>query len=59
MALFFKKKVGKQLKNDVMRVVDQFYNINQQMLHLLNQALVVLTPKKSNAKKVSDSDTFA
>jgi hypothetical protein len=42
-----------------MRVVDQFYNINQQMLHLLNQALVVLTPKKSNAKKVSDSDTFA
>lgn len=34
--------------------LNQFQNLNQQELHLLNQAFVVLIPKKQNPTKVSD-----
>jgi hypothetical protein len=37
-----------------MRAIEQFYNMNHQDLQLLNQALVVLIPKKPNADRVSD-----
>lgn len=37
-----------------MSAIEQFYNINQQGFHLLNQAYVVLIPKKVDASKVSD-----
>jgi hypothetical protein len=37
-----------------MAATHQFYNINQQGLHILNQALVVLIPKKPNAEKITD-----
>jgi hypothetical protein len=42
------------IKDDLVKVVDQFYLMNQQGLYLLNQALVVLIPKKKEAHKVSD-----
>jgi hypothetical protein len=34
-----------------MKAVDHFYLLNQQGLHFLNQAFVVLIPMKENPKK--------
>jgi hypothetical protein len=42
------------IRDDIMAAVNQFYNLNQQGLHFLNQALVVLIPKKINAERISD-----
>jgi hypothetical protein len=42
------------IKDDIIKAVDQFFMLNQQGFHLLNQALVVLIPKKSDACRVSD-----
>lgn len=39
---------------DLLAALNHFYNLNQQQLHLLNQALVVLIPKKGNPCKISD-----
>lgn len=43
------------IKQDLIAALNHFYNLNQQELHLLNQALVVLIPKKSDPTKVADS----
>lgn len=37
-----------------MAAFDQFYNMNSQDLHYLNQAYVVLIPKKPNTTKISE-----
>jgi hypothetical protein len=37
-----------------MVALQQFYDMNQQDFHYLNQALVVLISKKPNAEKISD-----
>lgn len=42
------------IKNDLLQAINQFYSGNQQGLHLLNQALVVLIPKKSNPTRLTD-----
>jgi uncharacterized protein YceK len=42
------------IKEDLFRAVQQFYILNQQELHLLNQAFVVLVPKTSNPQKIGD-----
>jgi hypothetical protein len=42
------------VKDDIISVIHQFYNMNQQGLLFLNQAFVVLVPKKSNPTKVTD-----
>jgi hypothetical protein len=42
------------IRPDLMRVVTQFHNMNQKGILFLNQALVVLIPKKPNAVKVTD-----
>jgi hypothetical protein len=42
------------LKEDTVRAVQHFYMMNQQGLHFLNEAFVVLIPKKDNPMKVSD-----
>jgi hypothetical protein len=42
------------VKPEIMDAVQQFYNMNQQGLHFLNQALVVLIPKKQFADKITD-----
>lgn len=42
------------IKEDIFRAFSQFYNMNSQDLHLLNQAYVVLIPKKSNATRISE-----
>jgi hypothetical protein len=42
------------IKDDIMAALQQFYDMNQQDLHFLNQALVMLIPKKENAVRVSD-----
>jgi hypothetical protein len=42
------------IKSDIMKVVDQFYAMNQQNLHFLNHALVVLIPKKKDPCYISD-----
>jgi hypothetical protein len=42
------------VKHDMMKAVDQLYNMNQQDIHFLNQALVGLIPKKPNAMKITD-----
>lgn len=42
------------IKEDVIQAINQFYEMNQQGLHYLNQALVVLIPKKENPTSVSD-----
>jgi hypothetical protein len=51
--IFF-KSFWMVIKDDLMRVVNQFFNMNQQGLHLSNQALVVLISKKPDAERVSD-----
>jgi hypothetical protein len=40
--------------DEIMTAINQFYNLNQQGLQWLNNALVVLVPKKANAQRVSD-----
>lgn len=42
------------VKNDIMLALTHFYNLNSQNLHFLNQAYVVLIPKKKDPIKVSD-----
>jgi hypothetical protein len=42
------------IKEDIIRALHQFYLLNQQGLHFLNQALVVLIPKKENPQRFSD-----
>lgn len=42
------------VKQDFMNAMGQFYDINCQGLDLLNQAYVVLLPKKDNPEKISD-----
>jgi hypothetical protein len=42
------------IKHDLMLTVNHFYQMNQQGLHYLNQAYVVLVPKKTNPQRVSD-----
>jgi hypothetical protein len=42
------------IKKELMRVISQFYSLNQQGLQFLNKALVVLIPKKPNAVRVTD-----
>jgi hypothetical protein len=43
------------IKSEVMRVIDQFYHINQHyVIQYLNQALVVLIPKKPNAERITE-----
>jgi hypothetical protein len=37
-----------------MTAVHQFYDMNQQGLHFLNQALVVLIPNKDDPQKITD-----
>jgi hypothetical protein len=39
---------------DILRALDHFYMMNQQGLHFLNQAFVVLIPKKVSPMKISD-----
>jgi hypothetical protein len=42
-------------REDLMLAINQFFSINQQNLHLLNQAYIVLIPKKKcPPKKISD-----
>jgi hypothetical protein len=41
------------ISGDIVRVVHQFYQLNQQGLHFLNQALVVLIPKKENPQGIT------
>lgn len=38
----------------MMGIVHQFYNVNQQELHLLNQAFVVLVAKINNPQNIGD-----
>jgi hypothetical protein len=42
------------IKQDLMLAVNHFYQMNQQGLHYLNQAVVVLVPKKTNPQRVAD-----
>jgi hypothetical protein len=42
------------LKEDIVRAVHHFYMMNQQGLHFLNEAYIVLIPKKDNPMRVSD-----
>jgi hypothetical protein len=42
-----------------MQAVKHFYNINRQGFHFLNQALVVLIPKKPNAERLTDFSQLA
>jgi hypothetical protein len=37
---------------DCMAALQQFYDMSQQDLHFLNQALVVMIPKKPNAESL-------
>jgi hypothetical protein len=51
--LFF-KECWEIIKVEILAAVDQFFNLNQQGLQFLNQALVVLLLKKPNAEGISD-----
>jgi hypothetical protein len=42
------------IRMDLIQAVNQFYHMNQQGLQFLNQAFVVLIPKKENPQRVSD-----
>jgi hypothetical protein len=37
-----------------MRAINQLYNMNQQGLHYLNQAMVILIPKRPSAERITD-----
>jgi hypothetical protein len=51
--LFF-AKCWEIIKEDIIRAMDQFYVLNQQGMHLMNHAYVVLIPKVDNPQKVND-----
>jgi hypothetical protein len=51
--LFF-KSCWSIIKSDIMQALNQFFSMNSQGLQFLNQALVVLIPKKPQAEKVTD-----
>lgn len=42
------------IKDDLMQALNHFYSLNQQELHLLNQAYIILLPKKDDPIFVSD-----
>jgi hypothetical protein len=42
------------IKAEIMQTVKHFYNMIQQGFHFLNQALVVLIPKKPKAERLTD-----
>jgi hypothetical protein len=42
------------IKDDLLRAAEQFFSMNQQGLQLLNQAFIVLIPKKECPQRVSD-----
>jgi hypothetical protein len=42
------------IKGDILSAIHQFYMMNQQSLHYLNQAYVVLIPKSQNPQRISD-----
>jgi hypothetical protein len=42
------------IKQELMLAVNQFFSMNQQGLHLLNQAFIILIPKKPKPQRVSD-----
>jgi hypothetical protein len=41
------------IKDGILVDLNQFYNMNQQGLHYLNQAMVVLIPKNPQPKKIT------
>jgi hypothetical protein len=51
--LFFSECWG-IIKEDILKALQQVYHQNQQGLHFLNQALVVLIPKKENPLRITD-----
>jgi hypothetical protein len=51
--LFF-KKCWSIIKPEIMRAINQLYNMNQQGLHYLNQAMVILIPKRPSAERITD-----
>lgn len=51
--IFF-KTCWSTIKPSIMLALDQFYNMNQQDLHFLNQAYIVLVPKKTDVSKLTD-----
>lgn len=42
------------IRDDILIAINQFYNMNQQGLHFLNQAHVVLVPKKTDPTSITD-----
>jgi hypothetical protein len=42
------------IKHDLIRAIQQFYFLNQQCLHFLNQAFVVLIPKKEQSQRITN-----
>jgi hypothetical protein len=42
------------IKEELMRAVNQFFSMNQQGMHFLNQAFIVLIPKKQCPQQVSN-----
>jgi hypothetical protein len=42
------------IKHDLLEVVEYFFSMNQQDLHFLNRAYIVLIPKKTCPQKVAD-----
>jgi hypothetical protein len=42
------------IKKDIIKAVHNFYTMNQQNLHMLNQAYVVLIPKILNPQRIAD-----
>jgi hypothetical protein len=42
------------IKIDLMNAVQHFFTLNQKGLHLLNQAFIVLIPKKANPQRITD-----
>jgi hypothetical protein len=43
-----------QVEDDLLQPVQHFISMNQQGLHLLNQAYIVLIPKKSCPQRISE-----
>jgi hypothetical protein len=44
----------KTIKDDVMKAMDHFFNLNQQRLYLLNHAFIVLIPKKNCLQRIGN-----
>jgi hypothetical protein len=42
------------IKQDLLQAVQYFFTLNQQVLHFLNQAFIVLIPKKTHPHRVSE-----